>query len=243
MQQARAHQGELPVAVIDRIHGPVQPVKAVLFACKQLLLSLDRARVQGGDLHLEHPFAAPVLTEHAFAQRDDRLAVVGRGVRSETMAAEPALPGAKADQVALGHKCVLAHPRPQLLGHVHQVHEDNVVLGGIRGHDLAVSHALGGTNPGFHRGRVLAAAHLPDALARVAEALPEHADREPSDLPAGDSPVPGREPGDAPVDPAQFGNGHVRQPLAGFPGSNDGQAVGFFLGDRGQEYLIAKLAA
>ena len=228
--EAGPGQGELPVAIIDRIHGLVQPIKPVLFFfTKEFLLSPDRSRIQRRDLHLEDAFSLPVLADHLFAQRDHRAGIVGRKTRPEMIAAKPALAGAKADEIALRGQGVLSQARTELLGHVHQVHEEGIAVGGIRGGDLAVAHGLGVGDPGFHRGRIFASTHLPDAPTRVAETVSQHTDRKFGHIPAGDGPAPRQKSCDAFIDSAKLGEGHILEPPACLPGQDNGEAIGFFL--------------
>ena len=112
---------------------------------------------------------------------------------------------------------------------VDEVHVDNVPVGRSGRHDLAVPQALRRGDFCLDRGRVFPPAHLPDAPARVAEAHAEHAHRQSCHVPAGEGAAPGQEPGDAPVDAAEFHHRDVLQPVAGLPGGNDGQAVWLLL--------------
>ena len=59
MHQRGAGEGELPVAVVDVVHDPVQAVEPVFLFLEQLSLALFRPRVERGHLYLEHAFAAP----------------------------------------------------------------------------------------------------------------------------------------------------------------------------------------
>ena len=124
---------------------------------------------------------------------------------------------------------MLPQAEPQFLGHVDEVHVDHIPVGCVRRHHLAVPQALGRVNLCLDRHRVFPPAHLPDAPARVAEALAEHADRQFRHVPAGEGAAFGQEPGDALVDAAEFHHRDVLQPVAGLPGGNDGQAVRLLL--------------
>ena len=124
---------------------------------------------------------------------------------------------------------MLPQAEPQFLGHVDEVHIDNVPVGRIGRHDLAVSQTLRRGDFGLDRHGVFAPAHLPDAPARVAEALAEHAHRQSCHVPAGQRPAFGQEPGDALVDAAELHHRDVLQPVTGLPGGNDGQAVRLLL--------------
>ena len=120
---------------------------------------------------------------------------------------------------------MLPQAEPQFLGHVDEVHIDNVPVGRVWRHDLAVPQTLRRGNFCLDRHGVFPPAHLPDTPARVAEALAEHADRQSCHVPAGEGAAPGQEAGDALVDAAEFHDRDVLQPVTGLPGGNDGQAV------------------
>ena len=229
VQQRGAGEGELPVTVVDVVHDPVQAVEAVFLVAEQLSLALFRARVERSHLHLENAFAAPVFVHDALAQFDDWPAVAGRESRLQLVAAHPPVLAAQPDEILLGGQGMLPQTEPQFLGHVDQVHVDDVLVGRIGRHDFAVSQALGRVDFCLDRRRVFPPAHLPDAPARVAEALAEHADRQSCDVAAGEGAAFGQESGNPLVDAAEFHHRDVLQPVTGLPGRDDGQAVRLFL--------------
>ena len=84
--------------------------------------------------------------------------------------------GAQPDEVLLRGQGMLPQAEPQFLGHLDEVHVNDIPVGGVRRHHLAVPQTLGRVDLCLHRRGFFSPAHLPDVPARVAEALAEHVD-------------------------------------------------------------------